>query len=110
MGIRNAVIGNMAPTFLRAPEELGHMWENFVIAERLKKIEYTGKSFVQHYFWRTQQKKEIDLIEIEDGEMIGIEIKRKAGKHISAPKQFTDAYPDAKFKCISPSELIEFLM
>ncbi len=37
MGIRNAVIGNMAPVSLRSPEELGHMWENFVIAERRKK-------------------------------------------------------------------------
>ena len=29
MGIRNGVIGNMAPVSLRSPEELGHMWEPF---------------------------------------------------------------------------------
>ena len=46
MGIRNGVIGNMAPVSLRSPEELGHMWENFVIAERLKKNEYAGRTFV----------------------------------------------------------------
>lgn len=110
MGIRNGVIGNMAPVSLRSPEELGHMWENFAIAERLKRNEYAGRTFVQHYFWRTQQKKEIDLIEIEDGVMTGFEIKRKEGKRVSAPTQFVEAYPDAKFECITPAELIEFLM
>ena len=110
MGIRNGVIGNMAPVSLRSPEELGHMWENFVIAERLKKNEYAGRIFVQHYFWRTQQKKEVDLIEIEDGVMTGYEIKRKDGKRVGAPSSFTSAYPDAHFKCITPNELMEFLM
>ena len=110
MGIRNGVIGNMAPVSLRSPEELGHMWENFAIAERLKRNEYAGRTFVQHYFWRTQQKKEIDLIEIEDGVMTGFEIKRKKGKRVGAPTQFVEAYPDAKFESITPAELIEFLM
>ena len=110
MGIRNGVIGNMAPVSLRSPEELGHMWENFVIAERLKRNEYAGRTFVQHHFWRTQQKKEVDLIEIEDGVMTGYEIKRKEGKRVGAPASFTAAYPDANFKCITPSELMEFLM
>ena len=110
MGIRNGVIGNMAPMSLRSPEELGHMWENFVIAERIKRNEYAGRTFVQHYFWRTQQKKEIDLIEIEDGVMSGFEIKKKGGKRVSAPASFTEAYPDAKFECVTPTELIEFLM
>lgn len=110
MGIRNGVIGNMAPVTLRSPEELGHMWENFIITERIKRNEYAGRTFVKHYFWRTQQKKEIDLIEIEDGVMTGFEIKKKEGKRVSAPSSFTEAYPDAKFECITPAELIEFLM
>lgn len=110
MGIRNGVIGNMAPVTLRSPEELGHMWENFIITERIKRNEYAGRMFVKHYFWRTQQKKEIDLIEIEDGVMTGFEIKKKEGKRVSAPSSFTEAYPDAKFECITPAELIEFLM
>lgn len=110
MGIRNGVIGNMAPVTLRSPEELGHMWENFIITERIKRNEYAGRTFVKHYFWRTQQKKEIDLIEIEDGVMTGFEIKKKEGKRVSAPSSFTEAYPDAKFECVTPAELIEFLM
>ena len=110
MGIRNGVIGNMAPVSLRSPEELGHMWENFLIAERIKRNDYAGRSFVQHYFWRTQQKKEVDLIEIEDGMMTGFEIKRKEGKRVGAPASFTAAYPDARFECVTPSDLMSFLM
>ena len=110
MGIRNGVIGNMAPVSLRSPEELGHMWENFLIAERIKRNDYAGRTFVQHYFWRTQQKKEVDLIEIEDGMMTGFEIKRKEGKRVGAPASFTAAYPDAHFECVTPSELMSFLI
>lgn len=110
MGIRNGVIGNMAPVSLRSPEELGHMWENFLIAERIKRNDYAGRTFVQHYFWRTQQKKEVDLIEIEDGMMTGFEIKRKEGKRAGAPASFTAAYPDAHFECVTPSDLMSFLM
>lgn len=110
MGIRNGVIGNMAPVSLRSPEELGHMWENFLIAERIKRNDYAGRTFVQHYFWRTQQKKEVDLIEIEDGMMTGFEIKRKEGKRVGAPASFTAAYPDARFECVTPTDLMSFLM
>ena len=110
MGIRNGVIGNMAPVSLRSPEELGHMWENFLIAERIKRNDYAGRTFVQHYFWRTQQKKEVDLIEIEDGMMTGFEIKRKEGKRAGAPASFTAAYPDAHFECVTPSDLMYFLI
>ena len=42
--------------------------------------------------------------------MTGFEIKKKEGKRVSAPSSFTEAYPDAKFECITPAELIEFLM
>lgn len=110
MGIRNGVIGNMAPVSLRSPEELGHMWENFLIAERIKRNDYAGRTFVQHYFWRTQQKKEVDLIEIEDGMVTGFEIKRKEGKRVGAPASFTAAYPDAHFECVTPSDLMSFLI
>ena len=51
-----------------------------------------------------------DLIEIEDGVMAGYEIKRKEGKRVSAPASFTAAYPDARFECITPANLMEFLM
>lgn len=110
LGIRNAVIGNMAPTDMRPQEELGHLWENFVITERIKRNDYAGRSFVKHCFWRTQQKKEIDLIELEDGVLSAFEIKRKEGKTVQVPKQFADTYPSASFSCITPNEIAQFLL
>lgn len=110
LGIRNGVIGNMAPLELRSPEEAGHLWENFLVSERIKRNDYAGRTFVRHYFWRTQQKKEVDLIEIEDGRMSAFEFKWKSGKTVTAPRQFSSIYSDAEFRCITPSEIGEFLL
>jgi len=109
MGIRNAVIKNMAPKDLRSPEEWGHMWENFLITERIKRNAYEGRVFAEHYFWRTQQKKEVDFIEIEDGTMLGVEIKKK-DKKIAVPKTFMESYPDARFISVSPDDIQDFLL
>lgn len=110
LGMRNGVIGNMAPLELRPPEEAGHLWENFLVSERIKRNDYAGRTFVRHYFWRTQQKKEVDLIEIEDGRMSAFEFKWKSGKTVTAPRQFSSMYSDAEFRCITPSEIGEFLL
>lgn len=110
MGIRNAIIGNMSPISMRQPEEVGHMWENFIITERIKRNLYNKRTFLQHYFWRTQQQKEVDLIEVEDGIITGFEIKRSAKKNIKAPAKFTEYYPNAQFYGINNTNLYEFLL
>ena len=66
LGIRNAVIGNLAQIENRA--DVGALWENFAISERLKQKAYQG-SFAQFWFWRTQQQTDIDYIEEEDGSL-----------------------------------------
>jgi len=45
-----------------------------VITERLKKQEYLRQP-VNAYFWRTYDKKEIDLVEERRGLLFGFEIK-----------------------------------
>lgn len=110
MGIRNAVIGNTAPLEKRSPEEVGHLWENFAVAERIKRNDYMGRDFVKHYFWRTQQKKEIDLIEVEDGNVSGFEFKKSKGKSVAMPAQFAQLYPGASFSCITPEDMLDFFM
>ncbi|MDR2462372.1 MAG: ATP-binding protein [Verrucomicrobiales bacterium] len=59
-GIRNAVINNFNPLELR--DDAGKLWENFVIAERMKSRAYAGVHASQ-YFWRTWKQDEIDLVE-----------------------------------------------
>lgn len=109
MGIRNAIIGNFSPIELREHTEVGHMWENWVMAERMKKLEY-DMSFACKYFWRTTTKKEIDLIEEEDGQITAYEFKWKPEENAPCPKDFAEAYPEASFKIINPSNVDEFLL
>ena len=107
LGIRNAVIGNLAQVENRT--DVGELWENFVIAERLKQNIYAG-SFAQSYFWRTRQQHEIDYVEEVDGQLHAFEFKwndRKA--HCKCPYSFSTAYPDATFQVITPKNIEEFL-
>lgn len=109
MGIRNAVIGNFSPIELRDPREIGHMWENWLMAERMKKLEYDC-SFASKYFWRTTTKKEIDLIEEEDGQTTAYEFKWNPDETAVCPKAFLEAYPATKFEVINPINFHEFLL
>ena len=108
LGIRNAVIGNLSQVENRT--DVGELWENFVIAERLKKNAYS-RNFAQSYFWRTRQQHEIDYIEEENGHLCSLEFKwneRKA--NVKCPESFNRAYPDATFKVITPKNIEEFIM
>lgn len=109
LGVRNAVLGNFIPLDLRTKEEAGHLWENFMIAERMKFNEY-NRTFAKSYFWRTEQQKEVDLIEELDGKQRAFEFKWDPKKKVKIPVQFTTAYPDASFESISPGNASEFLL
>lgn len=107
LGIRNAVIGNLAQIENRT--DAGELWENFVIAERMKRNAYKC-SFAQSYFWRTRQQHEIDYLEEEDGILYAFEFKwnlRKA--NVKCPESFKTAYPEAVYKVITPENIEEFL-
>ena len=79
-GIRNAVINNF--NFLDSRKDIGMLWENFAIVERMKFRSY-HKINAEQYFWRTYDGNEIDLIEEEAGKLNGYEFKwrlKKAGR------------------------------
>ena len=108
LGIRNAIIGNLAQIENRT--DAGELWENFAIAERLKQNAYQN-SFAQSWFWRTQQQKEIDYIEEENGMIHAFEFKWNEHKaRTKCPESFSTAYPDAFFQVITPRNIEEFLM
>lgn len=108
LGIRNAVIGNLSLVENRT--DAGALWENFVISERMKKLSYAS-SFATSWYWRTQQQKEIDYIEEEDGKLQAYEIKWNDKKvTLKSPASFSSAYPDASFKVITPQNVEEFLL
>lgn len=108
LGIRNAVIGNL--TQIENRQDAGALWENFVIAERMKMLAYNG-SFSQTYFWRTKQKQEIDYLEEEDGKIKAFEFKWNPNKAAAkCPDSFLKAYQNPEFKVITPRNVDEFLL
>ena len=85
------------------------IWENFLIAERMKRLVYQ-QSFASSWFWRTRQQLEIDYLEEEDGMLRSYEFKwntRKAG--VKCPESFRLAYPNATFQVITPENIEEWL-
>lgn len=106
-GIRNAVINNFKS--LQARTDVGALWENFVIAERMKLLRYQGKDAKQ-YFWRTTQQQEIDLIEEDGDNRTAYEIKWNPKERARFSQTFLENYSKTQTAIISPGNLEEFLM
>lgn len=104
-GIRNAVINNFNPMEMR--QDIGQLWENFMISERLKQNAIIGRQ-VNTYFWRTHQQQEIDYLEDAKGKLKGFEFKWKTGKY-RIPKIFLKTYPGSEVQLISKNNFQEFI-
>ncbi len=106
-GIRNALIANFQQVGLR--QDMGALWENFMVSERMKYNAYNNK-WVNSYFWRTSQQQEVDYIEEYDGQIYAYEFKWNTKKNTRITKAFTNAYPQANTKVITPDNFEEFLL
>ena len=104
-GIRNILINNLNAINLR--DDIGKIWENFCISERLKKIHYT-RQIAAHFFWRTYDQQEIDLIEEKQGEIFGFEFKWSK-KFAKIPAAFATGYPKAEFATINQENYLDFV-
>jgi uncharacterized protein len=107
LGIRNALIRNFNPLDLR--NDTGGLWENFCIVERMK-VNMNRRRFVNSWFWRTYDQKEIDYIEEEGGKLKAVEFKLKSGGKFKAMKEFQEIYPDVTFMTVSRENFWEFLI
>ncbi|PWS26004.1 ATPase [Pedobacter yonginense] len=106
-GIRNAVINQFGSATLR--QDIGALWENFVISERVKFLAYQQINCNQ-YFWRTHAQQEIDYIEERNGLMNAYEIKWNPKSKAKFPKSFLEAYKDVETKIITPENFSDFLL
>lgn len=104
-GIRNAVISQFNSLDLR--NDVGALWENFIVGERLKKRSYK-KIYGNAYFWRTYDGQEIDLVEERDGKLHGFECKWSAKVKKSQPSDWT-GYPNADFRLVTPDNYLDFI-
>lgn len=106
-GVRNALIKNFAPLSLR--NDIGALWENFFISERMKFNHYHS-NYANYYFWRTTLQQEIDFIEESDGRLSAFEMKWNPRKSkISLPKSFVEAYDVKESVIITPENYLEWL-
>jgi hypothetical protein len=106
IGIRNALIKAYGPIDLR--NDIGAVWENFILSERIKKND-NHLRYVKRYFWRTQQKQEIDYLEEENNKICAFEFKWKKEK-FKTPKVFSETYPEAKIQLINHKNYKKFVM
>ena len=105
-GIRNAIIAQFNDLGQR--QDVGQLWENFVLVERMKKRAYTH-IYANTYFWRTYSQQEIDLVEEREGRLFGYECKWASQAQPPAPRQWREAYPQAEFAVITPDNYLDFV-
>ena len=104
-GVRNAIIANFNPLELR--DDIGKLWENFIISERIKKQSYKS-IYANNYFWRTWEQKEIDFIEEREGKLYAYEMKWKP-ERIAPPRDWKTAYPNSEFLMICQDNYLPFI-
>jgi hypothetical protein len=106
LGIRNSLINNYNTIELR--DDIGSMWENFCIIERLKSLQIQKKSR-RVYFWRTHDQKEIDYVEEENGKWFGFEFKWNPKAKVKNSSLFQKEY-NASVTIIHRNNVDAFLL
>lgn len=104
-GIRNIIIGSMNEVSLRT--DVGALWENFLISERVKQNKYKF-TLAKSFFWRTTQQQEIDYVEEIGTTLKAFEFKWNPKRKAKISKTFTKQY-DAEGVVISRNNFREFV-
>lgn len=108
LGIRNAILNNFAP--LETRSDVGALWENFFIMERMKYNHYADRA-VKSYFWRTTDKQEIDYVEESNGELHLFEMKWNAKRqNTKFPNLFVNTYQPAHTDVVTPENYLTMLI
>jgi len=105
VGVRNMLIDDLRFPAYRT--DIGQVWENFVVAERMKYLRYVY-GYGNLYFWRTHTGAELDLVEERDGQLVGYECKWGKARP-RPPQSFMEAYPNAQFAVVSPETFVTYL-
>jgi predicted AAA+ superfamily ATPase len=104
-GVRNTLIDQFALPAFR--NDMGQLWENYLMAERMKFQSYT-QWYGSRYFWRTYDQQEIDLIEEKDGQLAAFEFKYGKTK-AKIPAAWKKTYPEASFRILHPRDYLDFV-
>ncbi len=105
LGVRNSIIKNFNSLNLRT--DVGSLWENFLLAERIKTNSSRMRP-VNQYFWRTYDRKEIDLVEEAGGVLAGFEFKWGQGR-VKKHKDFLEGYPGSSIDVVNRANFLSFV-
>ena len=105
-GIRNAVIGEFDA--LNTRNDVGMLWENFLVSERVKQNSYK-LTFAKPHFWRTTQQQEIDYVEQNGLSLTAYEFKWNPKSKAKPPKTFLKSY-GATNKLINRDNFRDFVI
>ena len=106
LGIRNALIENFDAIDTRG--DIGALWENFLIVERLKHNTYTDP-YKSVYFWRKLSGAEVDFVEVYGERIDGYEfsLQKKTGK--KSKTSWLESYSNATWTNIHKGNYTNFI-
>jgi predicted AAA+ superfamily ATPase len=107
LGIRNTLIDKYNSFAQR--EDVGNLWENFCILERMK-YNHNNLKYGNYYFWRNLNQNEVDFIEDYDGILHGFEFKYTKSKILKGSYNFLKEYPTSVLELINKDNIEELLM
>lgn len=105
-GIRNGII--MQFNDINSRNDVGQLWENFIVTERLKYLHYK-RHLINRYFWRSYTQKEVDYLEETDNNLYAYEIKWSK-KMSRLPAEFLNNYTIKDFMTISFENYLNFVL
>lgn len=100
------MISNFNPLSLR--DDVGALWESFLFVERIKRLTYRREA-ANHFFWRTWDGQEIDMVEEREGRLVGYEFKW-GGKTPPSPRDWQGTYAEAAYAVVNRENYLEFLL
>lgn len=89
-------------------DDIGRLWECFLIAERLKRNHYRMEDCAS-YFWRTYTGAEIDYIEERSGALHGYEIKSGGVSAPRPPKTWLEEYAGSTWQVVDRENWLDFV-
>jgi predicted AAA+ superfamily ATPase len=107
LGIRNALIGDFNAPNLRS--DLGAMWENFLILERIKSFANKNQELVHYNFWRSYDGAEVDYVEKSYTDALrAYELKYQGNTLSKGAYSFTNAY-QTNVQLVNMDNYLDFL-
>ena len=87
--------------------DVGPLWENFLISERIKRNRYKF-TLANSFFWRTNQQQEIDYVEQRGFDLTAYAFKWNPKKKAKIASTFLNAY-DAEGFLINRDNFRDFV-